>query len=68
MNTLIHAIEPSKYSSTFNLSSIINDSTNSYITVNSTSEFSSDASDDIQKKLPIFHNCHFSNVTLKFKL
>ncbi len=62
MNTLIHAIELSKYSSTFNLFSILNKQ------FNSTSEFSSDVSDNIQKKLPIFHNCYFSNVASNFKL
>ncbi len=58
MNTLIHAIEPPKSSSNINISSILNDSTNttnSHVNIiNSTSEFSSDVSDNIQKKLPIF--------------
>ena len=63
MNTLIHAIEPSKYSSTFNLSSILNKHSSILHF-----EFSSDASDNIQKKLPIFHNCYFSNVASNFKL
>ncbi|SRR6266498_5147712 len=71
MNILIHAIE-SKSSSTINLSSILNDSintTNIHVNIiNSTSEFSSDVSDNIQKKLSNFHNCHYSNVTLYFKL
>jgi integrase len=53
MNTLIHAIEPSR-------SSILGDSTNTNI-ADTPVEFSFD--DD--KKFPIFNNCHFNNVTFK---
>ncbi|GBC37146.2 hypothetical protein GLOIN_2v1777293 [Rhizophagus irregularis DAOM 181602=DAOM 197198] len=53
MNTLIHAIEPSR-------SSILDDSTNTNI-ADTPVEFSFD--DD--KKFPIFNNCHFNNVTFK---
>ncbi|GES72690.1 zinc finger MYM-type protein 2-like [Rhizophagus clarus] len=55
MNTLIHAIEPSK-------SLILGDSTNTN-TIDTPVEFFSD--DTIQKKVPIFNNCHFNNVTFK---
>lgn len=57
MNTLIHAIELSR-------SLILSDSTNKLLNNTDTtdSEFSSN---DIQKKFPIFHNCHFNNVTFK---
>ena len=58
MDTLIHALEPSR--------SILGDSTsinNSLNTVNATPEFSSD---DTEKKFPIFNNCNFNNVTFKF--
>lgn len=66
MDTLINAIEPSR--------SILTDSTSKNANVDvqpkisssiftTTSEFSS--ANDIQKKLPIFNNCHFNNVTFK---
>ena len=71
MDTLINAIEPSR--------SILTDSASKNANINvqqpetpslfltnpitATSEFSS--VNDIQKKLPIFYNCHFNNVTFK---
>jgi len=72
MNTLISAIESSKSSTLFN-TSILSDSTNTHINI--LPKLPSDSiqnaeflSDEIQRKLPIFNNCNFSNVTLNFKL
>ena len=72
MNTLISAIESSKSSTLLN-TSILSDSTNTHINI--LPKLSSDSiqnteflSDEIQRKLFIFNNCNFSNVTLNFKL
>ncbi|CAB4407769.1 unnamed protein product [Rhizophagus irregularis] len=53
MNTLIHAIEPSRFS-------ILDDSTNTNI-----ADIPVEFSFDDDKKFPIFNNCHFNNVTFK---
>ena len=58
MDTLIHAIEPSK--------SVLGDSTSINNSLNINNAIPEFSFDDMEKKFPIFNNCHFNNVTFKF--